>query len=56
MQGKLTIQDLARQARVSKITTSQIFNQSTSAPLILHERVMCVIQEYRFLQLLYPLP
>lgn len=32
MQGKLTIQDLARQARISKTAPSQVFNQNPSTP------------------------
>lgn len=48
MQGKLTIQDVARLAGVSKATVSRVLNRNPSVNPELSERVMRVVQEYNF--------
>ena len=48
MQEKLTIQDIARLAGVSKATVSRVLNNNPSVNAELRERVMRIIQEYNF--------
>jgi LacI family transcriptional regulator len=48
MQGKLTIQDIARLAGVSKATASRVLNGNPSVDPTLRERVQRVIQEHSF--------
>lgn len=48
MQGKLTIQDIARLAGVSKATASRVLNGNPSVDPALRERVQQVIQEHGF--------
>ncbi|GHO85746.1 LacI family DNA-binding transcriptional regulator [Dictyobacter formicarum] len=48
MQGRLTIQDIARLAGVSKATVSRVLNRNPSVDPVLGERVMRVVQEYNF--------
>src|SRR5579859_8127208 len=48
MQGKLTIQDIARLAGVSKATVSRVLNHNPSVDLALRERVMRVVREHGF--------
>jgi LacI family transcriptional regulator len=48
MQEKLTIQDVARLAGVSKATVSRVLNHNPSVNAALRERVMRVVQEYDF--------
>ena len=48
MQEKLTIQDIARLAGVSKATVSRVLNHNASVAPALRERVMRVVQEYDF--------
>lgn len=48
MQEKLTIQDIARLAGVSKATVSRVLNHNPSVNPDLSERVMRVVQEYDF--------
>ena len=48
MQEKLTIQDIARLAGVSKATVSRVLNHNTSVAPELRERVMRIVQEYDF--------
>lgn len=48
MQEKLTIQDIARLAGVSKATVSRVLNRNVSVSSELSERVMRVIQENGF--------
>ena len=49
MQEKLTIQDIARLAGVSKATVSRVLNNHSSVAPILAERVMQVVREYNFI-------
>lgn len=48
MQEKLTIQDIARLAGVSKATVSRVLNNHPSVAPALVERVMRVVQEHHF--------
>lgn len=48
MQEKLTIQDIARLAGVSKATVSRVLNHNPSVGQELSERVMRVVHEYDF--------
>lgn len=48
MQGKLTIQDIARLAKVSKATVSRVLNHNPSVDPTLSEHVMRIIEEYHF--------
>jgi LacI family transcriptional regulator len=48
MQGKLTIQDIARLAGVSKATVSRVLNHNPSVDPLLSQRVMDVVQEHGF--------
>lgn len=48
MQKKLTIQDVARLAGVSKATVSRVLNNRSSVAPALRERVMRVIEEHDF--------
>jgi len=48
MQNKLTIQDIARLAGVSKATVSRVLNHHSSVNALLRERVERVVQEYDF--------
>lgn len=48
MQKKLTIQDIARLAGVSKATVSRVLNHNPSVATDLSERVMRIVQEYDF--------
>jgi LacI family transcriptional regulator len=48
MQEKLTIQDIARLAGVSKATVSRVLNNNPTVNPTLRERVMRIIQEYNF--------
>ena len=48
MQEKLTIQDIARLAGVSKATVSRVLNNNPSVDSALAERVMGVVREYHF--------
>lgn len=48
MQEKLTIQDIARLAGVSKATVSRVLNHNPSVAPALRERVMRVVQEHGF--------
>ncbi len=48
MDNKLTIQDIARLAGVSKATVSRVLNHRPSVNALLRERVQRVIQEYDF--------
>jgi LacI family transcriptional regulator len=48
MQGKLTIQDIARLAGVSKATASRVLNRNPSVDPALRERVQQVIREHSF--------
>lgn len=48
MQEKLTIQDIARLAGVSKATVSRVLNRNASVAPELSKRVMRIVQEYDF--------
>ncbi len=48
MHNKLTIQDIARLAGVSKATVSRVLNHNSSVNAELRERVQAVIQEHDF--------
>jgi LacI family transcriptional regulator len=48
MQKRLTIQDIARIAGVSKATVSRVLNHNPSVDPVLRERVSRVVQEYDF--------
>ena len=48
MPNKLTIQDIARLAGVSKATVSRVLNHNPSVNSLLRERVQRVVQEYDF--------
>src|SRR5258708_5930750 len=48
MQEKLTIQDIARLAGVSKATVSRVLNHSVPVSATLNERVMRVVEEHGF--------
>ncbi|GCE21753.1 LacI family DNA-binding transcriptional regulator [Dictyobacter kobayashii] len=48
MHDKLTIQDIARLAGVSKATVSRVLNHNPSVNPLLRERVQRVVQEYDF--------
>ena len=48
MHEKLTIQDIARLAGVSKATVSRVVNHNPSVDPALRERVQRVVQEYGF--------
>ncbi len=48
MHDKLTIQDIARLAGVSKATVSRVLNHNPSVNALLRERVQRVVQEYDF--------
>src|SRR5216684_2935963 len=48
MQGKLTIQDIARLAGVSKSSVSRVLNHHPSISPELRERVMQIVQEHEF--------
>jgi LacI family transcriptional regulator len=48
MQKKLTIQDIARLAGVSKATVSRVLNSNPSVNSTLSQRVMNVVQEHSF--------
>ncbi len=48
MQEKLTIQDIARLAKVSKATVSRVLNDNPSVTPALAERVMRIVQEHHF--------
>ncbi|HLI09801.1 MAG TPA: LacI family DNA-binding transcriptional regulator [Ktedonobacteraceae bacterium] len=48
MQEKLTIQDIARLAGVSKATVSRVLNNNPSVNSDMRERVLRVVQEYNF--------
>lgn len=48
MQEKLTIQDIARLAGVSKATVSRVLNRRVPVSIELSERVMRVVQEHSF--------
>ena len=48
MQEKLTIQDIARLAGVSKATVSRVMNNNPSVDPTLAERVMSIVREHRF--------
>ncbi len=48
MHSKLTIQDIARLAGVSKATVSRVLNNHSSVNALLRERVQRVVQEYDF--------
>ncbi len=48
MQEKLTIQDIARLAGVSKATVSRVLNNHPSVAPVLAERVMHVVREHNF--------
>lgn len=48
MQGKLTIQDIARLAGVSKATVSRVLNRNPSVDPVLTSRVLEVIKEHNF--------
>ena len=48
MHDKLTIQDIARLAGVSKATVSRVLNHHSSVNALLRERVQRVVQEYDF--------
>lgn len=48
VQEKLTIQDIARLAGVSKATVSRVLNHKTSVDVALSERVMRVVREHSF--------
>ena len=48
MQEKLTIQDIARLAGVSKATVSRVLNRNSSVAPELSRRVMRIVQEYDF--------
>ncbi len=48
MHNKLTIQDIARLAGVSKATVSRVLNHNPSVNSLLRERVQRVVQEYDF--------
>jgi LacI family transcriptional regulator len=48
MDNKLTIQDIARLAGVSKATVSRVLNHHSSVNALLRERVQRVVQEYDF--------
>jgi LacI family transcriptional regulator len=48
MQGKLTIQDIARLAGVSKATVSRVLNRNPSVDPVLTARVLDVIKEHNF--------
>ncbi|GLV60713.1 LacI family transcriptional regulator [Dictyobacter sp. S3.2.2.5] len=47
-QGRLTIQDIARLAGVSKATVSRVLNRNPSVDPLLAERVTKVVQEHNF--------
>ena len=49
MQERLTIQDIARLAGVSKASVSRVLNRHPSVSAELHERVMRIVQEYQFI-------
>ncbi|HLZ56115.1 MAG TPA: LacI family DNA-binding transcriptional regulator [Ktedonosporobacter sp.] len=49
MQDKLTIQDIARLAGVSKATVSRVLNHNPSVSAALSERVMRIVQEHSFI-------
>jgi LacI family transcriptional regulator len=48
MPSKLTIQDIARLAGVSKATVSRVLNHNPSVNSLLRERVQWIVQEYDF--------
>ncbi|GER91279.1 LacI family transcriptional regulator [Dictyobacter vulcani] len=48
MQKKLTINDIARMAQVSKATVSRVLNRHASVDPVLRERVMDIVQEHNF--------
>ncbi|GCE31743.1 LacI family transcriptional regulator [Dictyobacter alpinus] len=48
MQKKLTINDIARMAQVSKATVSRVLNRHSSVDPVLRERVMDIVQQYNF--------
>jgi LacI family transcriptional regulator len=48
MREKLTIQDIARVAGVSKATVSRVLNNNPSVAPVIAERVMSVVQQYNF--------
>ena len=48
MQEKLTIQDIARLAGVSKATVSRVLNRNPAVSAETSERVMRIVQEYNF--------
>lgn len=48
MQERLTIQDIARLAGVSKASVSRVLNRHPSVSAELQERVMRIVQEYQF--------
>ncbi len=48
MHNKMTIQDIAQLAGVSKATVSRVLNNNSSVDPLLRERVQRVIQEYDF--------
>src|SRR2546430_17502916 len=48
MQEKLTIQDIAQLAGVSKASVSRVLNHHPSVSSELHERVMRIVQEHKF--------
>jgi LacI family transcriptional regulator len=48
MQKRLTIQDIARLAGVSKATVSRVLNNNPSVDPVLKERVRRIVQEYDF--------
>ena len=48
LQKKLTIQDIARLAGVSKATVSRVLNRNPSVDPTLSERVMQIVQQYDF--------
>jgi LacI family transcriptional regulator len=49
MQEKLTIQDIARLAGVSKATVSRVLNRNPSVNAELSERVMRIVKEHNFI-------
>ncbi len=48
MDNRMTIQDIARLAGVSKATVSRVLNHNPSVNSLLRERVQQVVQEYNF--------
>ncbi|MBA2395861.1 MAG: LacI family DNA-binding transcriptional regulator [Ktedonobacteraceae bacterium] len=50
MDNKMTIQDIARIAGVSKATVSRVLNHNPSVNSLLRERVQKVVQEYGFVR------